>query len=234
MAYRDDATGALTARAADGELRAELGPTVTVGLGDRRLRVTDRFASIIERDKQLESFELATPLVVARDPVYDDLGVWTIDATSARRVFGARPRSTLEPGGLDDLRRFEDVARRIRSGLAPYARDVVRASEHGRVALDKVLMVERDERLELFARKLFKDRARLVVALHPDRRVVVVEGVEVTLGSPYSITVRGDLLRFADETGTDRAQVALPWLAAEERQEIARRLAAAVRASVSA
>jgi hypothetical protein len=233
MAYRDDATGALTARAADGELRAELGPTVTVGLGDRQLRVTDRFASVTERDKQLESFELATPLVVARDPVYDALGVWTIDSQSARRVFGARPRSTLEPDGLDDLRRFEDVARRIRSGLAPYARDVVRASEHGRVALDKVLMIERGDRVELFARKLFKERARLVVALHPDRRVVV-EGIEVTLGSPYSITVRGDLLRFADETGTDRAQVALPWLAAEERQEVARRLAAVVRASVSA
>ncbi|HEY1552362.1 MAG TPA: hypothetical protein VGG28_31260 [Kofleriaceae bacterium] len=233
MAYRDDATGALTARAAEGELRAELGPTVTVALGDRRLLVTDRFASLIERDKQLESFELATPLVVARDPVYDDLGVWTIDAQGARRVFGARPRSTLEPGGLDDLRRFEDVARQIRSGLAPHAGDVVRASEHGRVALDKVLMIERGERIELFARKLFKDRARLVVALHPDRRVVV-DGIEVTLGSPYSITVRGDLLRFADETGTDRAQVALPWLAAEERQEVARRLAAAVRASVPA
>jgi hypothetical protein len=233
MAYRDDATGALTARAAEGELRAELGPTITVGLGDRRLRVTDRFASVTERDKQLESFELATPLVVARDPVYDDLGVWTIDAQSARRVFGARPRSTLEPDGLDDLRRFEDVARRIRSGLAPHAGDVVRASEHGRVPLDKVLLVDRGDRVELFARKLFKDRARLVVALHPERRVRV-EGVEVMLGSQYSITVRGDLLRFADETGTDRAHVALPWLAAEERQEIARRLAAAVRASVSA
>ncbi len=233
MAYRDDATGALTARAADGELRAELGPTVTIALGDRRLRVTDRFASVTERDKQLESFELATPLVIARDPTYDDLGVWTIDSQTARRVFGARPRSTLEPGGLDDLRRFEDVARRIRSGLAPYAGDVVRATEHGRIALDKVLFVERSARVELYARKLFKDRARLVVALYPERRVVV-EGIEVTLGSPYSITVRGDLLRFADATGTDRAHVALPWLAAEERQEVARRLAAAVRANVSA
>jgi hypothetical protein len=233
MAYRDDVAGALTARAADGELRAELGPTVTIGLADRLLRVTDRFASVIERDKQLESFELASPLVTARDPVYDDLGVWTIDPAGARRVFGARPRSTMEPDGLADLRRFEDVARRIRGALQPHARDVVRASEHGRVALDKVLLVDRGDRVELYARKLFKDHARLVVAMHADRRAIV-DGIEVELGSPYSITVRGDLLRFADNTGTDRAQVALPWLAAEERDEVARRLAAAVRANISA
>ena len=224
MAYRGEDVGdALVAPTADGELRVELGPTVTLAVGDRRLHVTGRFASLVERDKQLDSFELDRPLVVARDLVYDDLGVWIELPGAMRRIFGVHPRSTLEPGGLDALRRLEDVARRVRAALAPLALDIHRASELGRVALDKVLLVDRGDRYELYARRLFQDRARLVLALHADGRAVI-DGVEVAVPSRFGITVRGDHLRFADATGVDRARVALPWLSPEERLELAHRL----------
>jgi hypothetical protein len=228
MAYRgDDAGDALVAPTADGELRAELGPTVTLSVGERRLQLSGRFANLVDRGKT-ESIELDRPLVVARDLVYDDVGIWALlEAKSIRRIFGVRPLSTLEPGGLDALRRLEDVVRRVRVALEPLAGDVVRASELGRVALDKVILLDRGERHELYARRLFKDRARLVLALHADGRVVV-DGVEVTLPSRFAITVRGDHLRFADATGIDRAQVALPWLTPEERHEVARRLGTVV------
>jgi hypothetical protein len=228
MAYRgDDAGDALVAPTANGELRAELGPTVTLAVGERWLQVSGRFATLADRGKT-ESIELARPLVVARDLVYDDVGIWIeLDASSMRRIFGVRPISTLEPGGLDALRRLEDVVRRVRAALAPLAGDVVHASELGRVALDKVLLLDRGDRHELYARRLFKDRARLVLALHTDGRAIV-DDVEVSVPSSFAITVRGDHLRFADATGIDRAQVALPWLTPEERHEVARRLGTVV------
>ena len=42
--------------------------------------------------------------------------------------------------------------------------------------------------------------------------------------SQHGVTVWGDYVRFADPDGTDLARVAIPWIAPEDRRELARRI----------
>ena len=80
----------------------------------------------------------------------------------------------------------------------------------------------------IYARGLFRDRARFAMAIHDDGRIRVPDkkGVvtEVVVRSRHSITVWGDYIRFADKTAKDVARVAIPWLAPEDRHELARRI----------
>ena len=50
----------------------------------------------------------------------------------------------------------------------------------------------------------------------------------VTVRSRFGVTVLGDYIRFADPTGLDLSRVSLPWIAREDREELARRFGAMV------
>ncbi len=46
----------------------------------------------------------------------------------------------------------------------------------------------------------------------------------VDVSSKFGVTVSGDYVRFIDEHGTDLARLAIPWIAREDREELARRI----------
>lgn len=236
MAYRDDTSDALEAPTAEGLLRMELGPrSIKLAVGHRTLQIADRFATLTEHKKKqprATSFKIEGRLITARDVPHDDLGVW-IEVTEGegtghamRRIFGVEPVSLLEPSGLADLARLDKLAQRLRVAVADLAGDVRRAFEIGR-GLDKVLLADQGTCFVLYARKLFSDRARSTLEIHDDGRIVIVDGKasrEIVVRSRYGVTVWGDHLRFADPHGTDLAKVAIPWIDAEDRRELARRI----------
>lgn len=239
MAYRDDAGDALEAPTSEGILRAELAPhAVKLTVANRTLHIADKFATVIDHHKKhaardrRTSLKIEGYLVVARDVPHEDLGVWievdpsTSGRAGMRRIFGVEPVSLMEPSGLDDLAGLDRLVSRLRAVLAPHARDIRRAIEIGR-GLDKVLLADHGDRFVVYARRLFRDRARFAMAIHADGRIVVPAGRgtrEITVHSRFGVTTWGDYVRFANPQGTDLAKVSIPWIAPEDRKELARRI----------
>lgn len=237
MAYRgDDAGDALQAPTAEGDLKVELGPNrLDMTVGPRTLHIADGIATIDEVRKQKSerraSYKLDGILVIARGWPREGFGIWTELAAEKgestrpmQRVFGVEPADLMAGGGLAALAKLDSIAQRVRAHLDPITklhRGVEIGAGH---ALDKVLFADLGDRHVLYARKLFRDRARLALTVHHDGRIVVPDGGEVTITNRFSITVRGDYLRFADKTGVDVARVAVPWIGPEERDELARRI----------
>jgi hypothetical protein len=152
---------------------------------------------------------------------------------SLRRIFGAAPVSLMEPTGLKALAKLDAIATRLRVAVSDYAAAVgvwsARATEIGAGhPLDKVLLVDYGERHAIYARKLFRDRARFLASVQPaDHKVIVPDGKtthQVTVVSRFGVTVRGDYIRFADKHGTDQARISVPWVGPEDREELARRI----------
>jgi hypothetical protein len=207
------------------------------------------------------SFSIAG-IVFARGIPREDLGLWIeaaqdrepapaakgtkatappLPRASMRRIFGISPVSLFEADGLRALAKLDSVALRLRSAVEDYAAAVdiwsARAVEiGGGHALDKVLFADYGDHHAIYARKLFRDRARFLASIHHDGHVRVPDGktvVEVSVKSRYGITVRGDYIRFADRHGTDLARISVPWVGPEDREELARRIGALVQRSVS-
>jgi hypothetical protein len=227
MAYRGDgASDALEAPTADGTLRVEVGPRrISLRVADRALHVADKFATIIDGKRQ-ESLELSGRLVAARDVPREDLGIWIELAPGGmRRIFGVAPLSTLEPGGLAALQRLDVVAQHVRTAVAEFSGDVRRAIELGR-GLDKILLAEHADHHAVYARRLFRDRARLAISVYAGR-IVIHDKVdrEVAIPPKALTIVTGDYIRFTDPHGTDLDRVSIPWISSTEREELARRIA---------
>lgn len=227
MAYRGDDTGAaLEAPTAQGLLRVELAPRrITLTVGDRTVQIADRFVTIVEAKKQ-ESLRIVGRLLVARDVPHEDLGIWIElkdKQPGMRRIFGVEPVSLLEPAGLPALQRLDAVSARLRAAVAEHAGDVRRAIEIGR-GLDKILFADHGDHHAIYARRLFRDRARLAVSIYDAGRIVITDGPEIVMTSKFGVTVSGDYIRFIDQQGTDVARVSIPWIAREDREELARRI----------
>ena len=238
MAYRDDSGDAIEAPTADGTLRAELAPrSVKLQVALRTLQISERFAVVVDHHKKTKakdkrtSLKIAGRLVVARDVPHEDFGVWIeldpeTPKAGMRRIFGVEPVSLLDPYGLVALASLDRLVHRVKHEVADLAGDVRRAFEIGR-GLDKVLLADHGERFVVYARRLFRDRARFAMAIHDDGRIVVPDGKklrEITVRSRFGVTVWGDYVRFADKNGTDLARVSIPWIAPEDRRELARRI----------
>ena len=217
---------------AGGPLRLELGPRrITLTAGGRTIQIADQFVTIVQHNpageaKKQESLRIEGRVLVARDVPHEDLGVWVELADrnpGMRRVFGVEPVSLLEQHGLAALHKLDMLGTRLRTALAEYSGDVRRASELGR-GLDKVLLVDHGDYHAVYARKLFRDRARLALSIYDNGRMVIVDGPEVVMSSRFGITVSGDYIRFIDRHGTDLARLSIPWITREDREELARRI----------
>jgi len=188
VAYRDDAADVCEAPTAEGTLRVEFAPRhVRLAVASRSIEISDAFATIIEhhrkraaKDKRT-SIRIAGRVLVARDVPREGVGVWIeVEAegprAGMRRIFGVEPVNLLEPAGLTALAALDRLAQRLRLALAHLALDVRRAFEIGSPAaggLDKVLVVDHGDRWVVYARRLFRDRARFVMAIHDDGRIIV-------------------------------------------------------------
>jgi len=191
VAYRDDAADVCEAPTAEGTLRVEFAPRhVRLAVANRSIEITDAFVTSVEhhrkhpaKDKRT-SIRIAGRVIVARGVPREDMGVWAeVDAegprAGIRRIFGIEPVSLLEPAGLPALAALDRLAQRLRHALAHLALDVHRAFEIGSPAaggLDKVLVVDHGDRWVVYARRLFRDRARFVMAIHDDGRIIVRDG----------------------------------------------------------
>ncbi len=244
MAYRGEGTGnVLEAKTAEGVLRLALAPaSVVLTLGARTLQLGDKFATLIEeKRKHSAQSQIARDgkLYIARGVPREDLGVWLeVPAEKAkhqaapkgiRRIFGATPPDLFADDGLHALNRLDAVAARLRVAVAELGGWSGRATEIGAGhALDKVLLAERGDHHAIYARGLFRDRARLAMEVHDGGRVIVFDkknvATEIEVRSHFQITIWGDYIRFADRHGTDRVRAEFPWLAPEDRRELARRI----------
>lgn len=257
MAYRgEDAGDVLEAPTLEGTLGVSLGANrITLAVGPRSLYLADRVATVVEqaaKKKPPKRMSLSIAgIVFARGLPREDVGLW-LEATadretaasrngaarpaparaSMRRIFGVSPLDLFQPDGLPALAKLDGVASRLRVAVEEYAEGVgiwsARGIEIGSGhALDKVLFADFGDHHAIYARKLFRDRARLIAAVHRDGRVVVPDGKvthEVNVTSRFGVTVRGDYIRFADRHGTDLARISVPWIGPEDREELARRI----------
>ncbi len=239
MAYRDDTSDALEAPTAQGTLRIEIAPRqVKLALAERTLLITERFATLVEHHKKHRakdkrtSIELAGRIVVARDVPREDLGIWLeVDPGTPkegmRRIFGVEPLSLFDPKGLDALAALDRLAHRLRAELVDLSRKAVEIGSAAVGGLDKVLLSDHGDRIVIYARRLFRDRARFAMSIHEDGRIVVSDGkkrTELRVHSRFGVTVWGDYIRFADPQGKDLARVSIPWVTPEDRKELARRI----------
>jgi len=189
VAYRDDAADVCEAPTAEGTLRAEFAPRhIRLSVATRSIEISDAFVTLVDHHKKhaakdkRTSIQIAGHVLVARDVPREGVGVW-VEVESGgpragiRRVFGVDPVNLLEPTGLAALAALDRLALRLRQALP--ALDVRRAFELGSSAaggLDKVLVIDHGERWTVYARRLFRDRARFVMAIHDDGRIFVRDG----------------------------------------------------------
>lgn len=236
MAYRDEAADLLEAPTSEGILRMELAPrSIKLTVARRSIHITDKLVTISEhlnrRHPKQTQLERTGPLVAARDVPHDDIGLWLEMPGGMRRIFGVEPVSLLEPEGLTALAALDRLAQRLKLEVEPYSGDIRRAIEIGRAhALDKVLLADHGDYYVVYARRLFRDRARLTCRIDRDGKVTVYEGrrneirYEAMVKSQFGVTVRGDFIRFAAPDGADLARFAIPWITREDRLELARRI----------
>jgi len=237
MAYRgDDAQDALEAPTAEGILKVTLGPNrADLAVGQRTLHVADRIATLVQHKKQKQerraSVKIAGNFVVARGYPRESIGIWVEhkDNNGMQRIFGVEPASLLDLEGLGNLAKLDGLFQRLRTHLADLAVGIRRAFEIGSGhALDKVLLLDYGDYYMIYARRLFRDRARFAMTVFQDGRIVVPDGKgtrEVQVGGKFGVTVRGDYIRFADRHHIDVARVSFPWLARPDKDELARRIA---------
>ncbi len=247
------ADGALSVNLGPNRLSLAVGP-VSLHLVDRTATITE---VIGKKQKSRRTSYAITGIVFGRGVPRDDIGLW-IEAReelpksktakpsparqprdSLRRIFGINPVSLLEPSGLRALAKLETIAAKLRIAVEDYASAAgvwfARGTEiGGGHPLDKILFADYGDHHAVYARKLFRDRVRFLAAVyHQDGRVVVPDGKtkhEVNVTSRFGVTVRGDFVRFADSTGTDKARISVPWVGPEDREELARRIGQLVHA----
>jgi len=228
MAYRDGEANALRATTADGTLALAIAPDhVALTVGAKTLQLNRSYATLIEQGRKRTaqaSLSREGKLWVARGVPREDLGVWIELPDGVRRIFGVAAQTAMTDEAVAALPRLDAIAGRLRSALANLGGWTGRGVEIGHEhPLDKVLLAEVGDEHRIYARALFRDRAKLVATIHRGGRVVTADG-EVVVTSRFQITVWGDYLRFSDQTGTDRTRASIPWIAREERHELARRI----------
>ena len=237
--------------------------TKSLHLVDRVATVVDDGGGKRKKPRRA-SFAIAG-IVFARGTPREDIGLWIEAAedreaeavptkpgataagsprprASLRRIFGVSPVSLFESEGLRALAKLDTVALRLRSAIEDYANAVEIWSARGVEiggghALDKVLFADYGDHHAIYARKLFRDRARFLASVYDGGRVIVPDGKvvhELTVKSRFGVTVRGDYIRFADHHGTDLARISVPWVGPEDREELARRIGALIQRGVSA
>jgi hypothetical protein len=239
MPYReDDAQDELEAPTSEGLLRVVLAPgRIDLAVGRTQLHLAEDAVELVEevgRNKRQRRTRFAVDgIAIARGMPREDLGVWVTVEGSVQRVFGVQPLDLLAEDGLPALARLDALARRVRVALSELGEQAelawsARAVEIGAGhPLDKVLLADQGDRHVLYARRLFRERARPVLAVYPGGRVVVLGGRkdrEIQVTSRFGVIVRGDYVRFTDRHGTDLAEVAIPWVAPEDRVEVGRRI----------
>lgn len=226
----------MTSPTSAGTLKLEVAPRhVVVALADMQLAVSEGLLTITRAARKRVRRvvrPIGSRLIVARGLPSEGVGIW-LEARpgEVERVFGAEPRDLiLSDDGLSALRQLDRLIRRLSSALANVGRGVREAHEIGPAAdrgLDKVLMADFGDHVTVYRRSLFHARARRLLDIHEDGRVVIptpAGEVRVVCRTRFTCSVIGDYVRFTTPAGDDLAHVSLPWVTRGDREEIARRI----------
>jgi hypothetical protein len=227
MPYRADAhIEPLVAATFAGALKLELLPgQVRVSSASMAVTVSQREVTVrnLKKPKQDVVHPLIGQLMMARVP-RGELAVWMESPKGMIRVFDAVPRGLLEEDGLAALRSLDQLGAQLHAALQAFSKRLVSAVEIG-PGLDRVLLVQSSDRLQVFERPLFRKYCRLVLEAWPGGKLHIVRKRR-TIDKTWSrgITVQADYICFFDKDGKDLARIALPWILPEDRKEIARRI----------
>jgi hypothetical protein len=227
--YRDaDASESFEVSAREGQARLDLGPRwFRLDMGERlMLSVAEDFATLVKtqrrRRRKQRSLRLSEArLLMARGVPTNDIGIWYVGSSGvAERLIGLRPPELLDEAAMRAWQVVDRMAQRLRVVLAPHSPGVERATEVGQGA-DRVLIVDFGEGIEIYVRRLFRERPRRAMTVYRNGTVVlVVKNRErrIQCGSRYGVTVLGDYIRFADPTGEDLGALSVPWVTPEDRR----------------
>lgn len=234
--FRSTVSGELlTSPTSRGVLSLEVAPRhVALRLADLQLAIADG-TLILSRAVRRGVRRVVSPIrgrvVVARGLPREAVGLWHEAAPGqVERVFGVEPRDLITDEGLAALRQLDRLARRLGQAVADLgrgARSALEIGPPGAHGLDKVLVIDDGHRLTVYRRSLFRHRAERVLEASADGQVVIAGkkgDLTITCRSRFCVSVFGDYLRFSTAAGDDRARVALPWIAREDRDELARRI----------
>jgi hypothetical protein len=227
--YRDaDASERFEVSAREGQARLDLGPHwFRLDMGARlMLSVAENFATLVKtqrrRRRKQRSLRLGEArLLMARGVPTNDIGIWYVESSGeAERLIGLRPPELLDDEAMRAWQVVDRMAQRLRVVLASHSPGVERAVEVGQGA-DRVLIVDLGDGIELYVRRLFRERPRRAMTVYRDGTVaLVVKKGERRLQchSRYGVTVIGDYIRFADPTGDDLGALSVPWVTPEDRR----------------
>jgi len=234
--FRSNLVGELlTAPALSGTLSLEVAPRhVALRLAEVQLAITEG-TIIVSRALRRGARRVVQPivgrLVVARGLPREALGLWhETRPGEVERVFGVEPRALVSDDSLVALRQLDRLARRLGQALSELGRGARSAFEigpSGARGLDKVLVIDDGDLLTVYRRSLFHTRARRLLSASTTGEVTIATSrgdLRITCQSHYGVSVIGDYLRFSTAAGDDLARVALPWIAREDRDELARRI----------
>ncbi|HUQ04985.1 MAG TPA: hypothetical protein VM261_20925 [Kofleriaceae bacterium] len=235
--FRDALSGeVMTSPTSAGTLSLEVAPRhVVVALANVQLAVSEGILTITRaarRRVRRVVRPIGSRLIVARGLPSEGVGIWLESAPGVvERVFGAEPRDLIRTDdGLAALRQLDRLVRRLAQALTGVGRGVREALEIGPSAdrgLDKVLLADFGDHMTIYRRSLFHARARRLIDVFEDGRVVVHSPsgeVRVTCHTRFGCSVIGDYVRFTTPSGDDLVRVSLPWVTRGDRDEIARRI----------
>lgn len=203
-------------------LRLSVGGLLEVSIAGRRMTLTRTG----KRRVKTQRLELGR-LVVARAWPTGDVALWRdLRPGVVERVLGLPPLGLLHGRGLAALRGLDRLGRRLEEALRDRAEGARSATEYGH-GQHRVLEIDGGDRIVLHARPVFRERPRRVAEVCADGSLAVPgrkRAHRARVRDRYGVIVSGDRVRFCDPEGRDLASVFLPWIAPEDRAEIARRL----------
>jgi hypothetical protein len=195
----------------------------------RRFVVVERFhPRRPERPPKRLSLPLAGRfLVAARSHPTRDLGVWIEERTGvARRIFGLRQVDLSSDDPMAAWQQLDELTSALERALRSRGIDAPRAVEVGRGG-HRVLMIDRGDRMTVYARPIFRERPRLIAELTAAGGVTIGRGRRRASGktfpSRFAIVASGDWILVASAGGGPDLAIFLPWISEVDRGEIARR-----------
>jgi len=214
----------------DGPVRVESGTHgVRVELGGRfRLAVSGGRAvwTRIRRGRRRTLSLGRARLWVVRAHPTRELALWyEAEPGRVERLGAVRPVPLFDAGALAAWRALDRAAGELARALAPWAGQVEEATELGRGG-HRVLLVRFADRLVVYARPLFRERPRRTLEVCRDGTIVVPgrdEDRRARFHTRFGVSVSGDRVVFSDRDEQRVASLLLPWIAPEDRQELARR-----------
>ncbi len=216
----------------DGPVRVEVGAHgVRVDLGGRfRLAVSGGRAvwTRMRRGRRRTLSLGRARLWVTRGHPTRELALWYEgEPGRVERLGAVRPVPLFDTGALAAWRSLDRAAAELARALAPWSGDVEEATELGRGG-HRVLLVQFAERMVVYARPLFRERPRRALEVCRDGTIVVPardEDRRARFYTRFGVSVSGDRVVFTDRDEQRVATLLLPWIAPEDRQELARRFA---------